>query len=84
MDALIERIEAMKRLEEDTESVDTNFTQSTIISDEGIEEKPEPFTIMNSVQEDVEGEVKEDPRMLTTWELRQVKAKIWLEKHGIR
>ena len=84
MDALMERVEAMKRMEEDTESVDTNFTQSTTISDDGFEEKSEPFTIMSTVQEDLEGEVKEDPKMLSTWELRQVKVKIWMEKYGLR
>ena len=86
MDALLDRVEAMKRLQEDTESVDTTITQSTTISDELFEGKQGPFTILPAVLEDLEEEGKkaDENIMLGPWTLRWVKFKIWLDKFGLR
>ena len=86
MDELLDRVEAMKRLQEDTESIDTTITQSTTLSDELNEEKTGPFTILPAVLEDVEEEGKkaEENIMLGPWALRWVKFKIWLDKFGLR
>ena len=86
MDDLMERVGARKRLEEDTESVDTNCTQSTTLSDEADEDKKEPFTIMATVVEDAEegGTKPEGTLGLGPWQLRWVNCKIWLDTYGLR
>ena len=86
MDELLDRVKAMKRVEEDTESVDTTITQSTTLSGELFEDKTGPFTIFPVVLEDVEEEGKkaDDNIMLGPAALRWVKFKIWLDKFGIR